>query len=94
MPTTLSAKKRVRQNAKHQQRNRAVKSAVRTQAKAFRAAIEATDIEKAREESRNCASAYDHAVTKGTLKKNTVARYKSRMAAALKRLALAEDSKA
>ena len=94
MPTTMSAKKRVRQNIKHQQRNRAVKSAVRTQAKAFRAAIEANDIEKARDECRKCTSAYDHAVSKGTLKKNTVARYKSRMAAALKRLAPAENSEA
>ena len=92
MPTTLSAKKRVRQNVKHQQRNRAVKSAVRTQAKAFRAAIEANDLEKAREECRKCASAYDHAASKGTLKKNTVARYKSSMAAALNRLAATRDS--
>jgi len=87
VPTTMSAKKRVRQNVKRKRYNRAVKSAVRTQAKAFRAAIEANDLEKAREEYRKCASAYDRAVSKGTLKKNTAARCKSRMAAALNRLA-------
>ena len=50
MPTSLSARKRVRQNAKRRLRNRMVKSAVRTRIHRLEAALERGDVEAAREE--------------------------------------------
>ena len=88
MPTSLSARKRVRQNAKRRTRNRIVKSAVRTQIRKLVAALDGGDAEAARNEFRAAARALDKAVGKGTLHRNTAARQKSRLAARLKQLAL------
>ena len=87
MPTSLSARKRVRQNHKHRLRNRRVKSVVRTQIRKLEAALDRSDVEAARGEYRAAVRAIDKAVGKGVLHRNTAARRKSRLAARLNRLA-------
>ncbi len=86
MPQSLSANKRVRQDEKLRLRNRAVKSAVKTQIRKFLGALEAGDAEAAAAEYRAAARALDKAASKGTLHKRTVARRKSRLAAKLNAL--------
>ena len=83
MPTSLSAKKRVRQNAKRRLRNRVVRSAMRTHVRKAEAALERGDIEAARGEYQAAARAIDQAVSKGVLHRNTAARRKSRLAGQL-----------
>jgi len=87
MPTSLSAKKRVRQNAKRRARNRMVKSIVRTQTRKLVAALDSGNAETASTEFRATARALDKAVSKGVLHRNTAARRKSRLAARVKLLA-------
>ena len=59
MPNTASAKKRLRQNVVRRDRNRAVKTAVRSQIKKVREAVESGEIEKAEEEFRLAAKRLD-----------------------------------
>jgi small subunit ribosomal protein S20 len=87
MPTSLSAKKRVRQNEKRRLRNRTVKSAVKTQIRKAETALESGDAEVARTEVAAATRAIDKAVAKGVLHKNTAARRKSRLASKLHALA-------
>ena len=84
MPTSLSAKKRVRQDAKRRARNRTVKSAVRTQMRKLETALDGGNVEAAQDEFVAAVRAIDKAVTKGVLHRNTAARRKSRLAARLK----------
>lgn len=88
MPHTPSAFKRMRQNAKRNLYNRAMKSAVQTALKKAQKAISG-DATKAQAEVRAAISQLDKAVSKGVLHRNTVARRKS----ALMRLAAAAGSK-
>ena len=87
MPTSLSAKKRVRQDAKCRLRNRAIKSAVSTQIRKLEAALESGEVEAARGEFGAAVRAIDKAVTKGVFHQNTAARRKSRLAARVNALA-------
>ena len=50
MPNSKSATKRLRQNVTHRDRNRAVKSDLRTQLRKVRAAVAAGDVAKAEAE--------------------------------------------
>ncbi|MBN2582099.1 MAG: 30S ribosomal protein S20 [Planctomycetes bacterium] len=86
MPHTRSAKKRVRQNAKRQMRNRAVKSALSTRRRHFSEALTAGDAEKAEQTLRTAQKAFAQAGAKGTIHKNTAARKISRMAKKLQAL--------
>jgi small subunit ribosomal protein S20 len=86
MPTSLSAKKRVRQNEQRRARNRVVKSVVRTQIRKFLAAQESGDAEAARAQFREAVRAIDRAVTRGVLHRNTAARRKSQLAGKLAQL--------
>ncbi len=65
-------------------RNRSVKSAVRTQMKKVRSAVEAGEIEKAEAEYKVAAKKLDQAGAKRIFHPNTSARYKSRLQAAIK----------
>lgn len=85
MPTSLSAKKRVRQNERRRLRNRRVRSGMRTQIRKYLSALEAGDLDAARAGLRAAARALDKAVSKGTLHKRAAARRKSRLAALLNR---------
>jgi len=77
---SLSAKKRVRQNAKKRAINRARKSQVKTQMKRFEAAVEAGDAASAAEQYRLIVKKLDKTAAAGTLHKRTAARRKSRLA--------------
>ena len=80
MAHSLSAKKRVRQNAKRNVINRARKSAVKTQMKHFLTAIEAGDSTQAAEQYQILSRKLDKVASTSTMHKNTAARVKSRMA--------------
>ncbi len=80
MAHSLSAKKRVRQNAKHRARNRARKGVIREQTKAFQAALVKGDVVAAETEYRKVASRLDKVASKGTIHKNTASRKRSRLA--------------
>jgi small subunit ribosomal protein S20 len=69
--------KRVKTNEKRRQRNKSVKSAVRTAVRRFREAAEAGDAEKATELQRAAARALDKAASKGVIHKNQAANRKS-----------------
>ena len=83
MPSSKSAKKRLKQNEARRARNRARKSALRTQVKKFRAAVEAGDAEAARGLYNFTAKALDQAASRHVIHKNTASRTKSRLARSL-----------
>lgn len=81
-----SALKRVRQNEKRRARNRHHRSTLRTALKSYRSLLVAKKPEEANQAYPVVQRAIDKAVTKGILHRNAAARYKSRLAAALKKL--------
>lgn len=91
MAHSLSAKKRIRQNAKRRAINRARKSQVKTQIKHFESALEAGDVEAAGEQYRQVVKKLDKTAGTSTMHKRTAARKKSRLA---KRLNGAKAKKA
>lgn len=84
MPNSIGASKRLRQNKKRRAHNRSVKTAVRSQIKKVRAAVEAGEIEKAEAEFRLAAKRLDKAGSARIMHPNTSARYKSRLQKAIK----------
>lgn len=78
MANIKSQIKRNRQNEQANQRNRAVRSELKTRSKKVDAAIEAGD--GADEALRDAVKRIDQAAAKGVLHKNTAARRKSRLA--------------
>ncbi|MBN01138.1 MAG: 30S ribosomal protein S20 [Planctomycetaceae bacterium] len=85
MPNTASAKKRLRQNVVRRDRNRAVKTAVRSQMKKVREAVESGEIEKAEEEFRLAAKRLDRAGSKKIIDPKATSRYKSRLQRLIKK---------
>ncbi len=78
-----SSIKDIRRSERRRQRNRVIKSRVRTYIRKFREAA-ATEDEDLKQASFKTAQAQiDRAVSKGILKPNTGARYKSRLSAML-----------
>ena len=77
MANIKSQIKRVKTNEKRRQRNKSVKSAVRTAVRRFREAAEAGESEKATELQRAAARALDKAASKGVIHKNQAANRKS-----------------
>jgi small subunit ribosomal protein S20 len=75
-----SQKKRILTNARRTERNRAVKSELRTLARRTREAVVAGDREKAQAALLLVSKKLDKAVTKGVLHKNTAANRKSKLA--------------
>ena len=90
MAKTSSAKKRIRQNQKRRLRNRTFRGRARTSVKNARLAMEAGNVEEAREATMVAVMALDKAAEKGILHKNNAARRKSRL---MKRLAVLEKTK-
>lgn len=80
MPTSSSAKKRVRQNAVRRQRNRSAKSAVRTAEKKLMHTIAGGDAEGAAEACKQVSRSLDKTARKGIIHPNTAARKKARLA--------------
>jgi small subunit ribosomal protein S20 len=81
-----SALKRARQNIKRRERNRAGRSTLRTALKSFRSLLSAKKTDEAAKGYVGVQRVIDKAVSKGLIHKNAAARYKSRLAAALRKL--------
>jgi small subunit ribosomal protein S20 len=86
MPNRPSSKKRLRQNLARRDRNRAAKSAVRSQVKKVRSAVASGDLEAGQTEFHLAVKKLDKAASKRLIHPNLAARTKSRLSAALKRL--------
>ena len=80
MAHSLSAKKRIRQNAKRRTINRARKSQVKTQIKRFESAVTEGDAAAASEQFRLVVKKLDKVAATSTMHKKTAARKKSRLA--------------
>lgn len=89
MANTFSALKRVRQEQRRTTINRARKTRLRHQIRALRRLLENKDAPAAQALMPKTFSLIDRAAKWGIVKKNTAARYKSRLTAGLKRLATA-----
>lgn len=87
MANIKSAKKRILVNRTKAERNKAIKSGVKTAIKKVNAAITANDKEAAKEALLAATSAIDKATTKGVYHKNTASRKVSRLAQAVNKMA-------
>jgi small subunit ribosomal protein S20 len=81
--------KRNKQNEKAHQRNKAVKSALRTNVRKFREAADAGNVDEAAAALRVATRQLDKAVSKGVIHKNQAANRKSAIA---KRLAELQEA--
>ena len=86
MANIKSAKKRVLVNRKKAERNKSIKSAVKTSIKKVEAAVAAKDKEAAVAALTNAISTIDKAATKGVYHKNNAARNVSRLSKAVNSL--------
>ena len=89
MANSPQAKKRARQNDKRRAHNASQRSMVRTYLKRVYAAIEAKDLEAAKNAFGEAMPIIDRMADKGLIHKNKAARHKSRMNAHIKALAAA-----
>ena len=87
MANIKSAKKRVLVNQKKAERNKSIKSGVKTSIRKVEAAVAAKDKEAAVAALQNAISTIDKATTKGVYHKNTAARKVSRLSKAVNTLA-------
>ena len=76
MPNIKSASKRLRQNQKRRERNRAVRSEIRTRTKSL---LQTEAADEAEEAYRTITSLLDTAARKGIVSKQAAARRKSRL---------------
>ena len=84
MPHSASAKKRHRQNLRNRDRNRAVKSAIKSEVRKVLEAISTGDVGGAKEHLKTVAKRADQAAAKKTIHRNRAARIKSRLSARVK----------
>ena len=80
MANIKSQIKRNKQNEKARQRNKAVKSSLKTAVRGFREAADTGDAERANEALRRAYIKLDKAASKGVIHKNQAANRKSAMA--------------
>ena len=80
MANIKSQIKRIKQNEKRHQRNKAVKSELKTLVRKFREAVEAGNKDAAIEASRVASRKLDKAASKGVIHKNQAANRKSAIA--------------
>ena len=80
MANIKSQKNRIHTNEKARQRNKAVKSSLKTSVRRFNAAAEAGDAEQATALAREASRKLDKAVGKGVIHKNQAANRKSAIA--------------
>lgn len=83
MANIKSAKKRIKVAEKKAERNKAIRSEVKTEIKKVEAAAQAGDKTAAEAALREATAVIEKAGAKGVLKKNTVARRVSRIAKAV-----------
>ena len=86
MPNTTSAKKRLRQNVVRRDRNRAVRSSIRTQIRKVREAIATGNVEESESQFQLAVKKLDRAASGNIVHRNAVARTKSRLSKAIKAL--------
>ena len=86
MANTVSSLKRVRQTERKTAVNRLRKSRLRTQIRKMRRLVASNDANAAQAELGETQSLIDRAAKWGIIKKNTAARYKSRLTANVKKL--------
>ncbi|MBW2392980.1 MAG: 30S ribosomal protein S20 [Deltaproteobacteria bacterium] len=87
MANHKSAEKRVRQSLKRRDRNRGVRSEVRTTVKALRSAISDGNATDAKTRLRDAEKSLRKAASKGVIKRETASRSVSRLAKAVGKLA-------
>ena len=80
MANIKSQIKRIKQNEKRRQRNKSVKSSLKTAIRKFREAADSGDRESAVAAQRAASRALDVAASKGVIHKNQAANKKSAMA--------------
>ena len=85
MPTTKSAKKRLRQNKVREAANQSVMSRIKTLKKKVVATAESGDQDSIDRATKEYFSSLDRAAKKGVYNKRKVAREKSRLCAAVRR---------
>ena len=88
MANHVSALKRTRQTETRTEVNRANRTRVRSSLRALREALVKGDAKAAQEQYRTTVSLLDKSVQKGVLHDNTASRYKSRLNARVKALAV------
>lgn len=79
MPNLDNAKKALRQSAKRAQQNKIVKAEIHSLRVKLRKTLTAKEIEKALDLAKTIGKKLDKASAKKIFKKNTAARYKSRI---------------
>jgi small subunit ribosomal protein S20 len=84
-----SALKAHRQNLVNRERNRQLRSRLRTALKSLRASLTAGNATAAKDSFSSTVSLIDRMVTKGVIHRNAAARYKSRLTLQLRKLAAA-----
>lgn len=84
MAHSASARKRHRQNLRNRERNRAVKSSLKTAIRRLLESISNDDAAEAKERFRLVAKKADRAAAAGTIHRNRAARIKSRLSARMK----------
>jgi small subunit ribosomal protein S20 len=72
--------KRNRQNEAARERNKSVRSALKTAVRRFHAAVEAGDVDKAKAAAADAGKKLDKAASKGVIHKNQAANRKSALA--------------
>ncbi len=82
MANIKSQIKRNHQNERARERNKAVRSALKTASKRVRVAALEGDLDAAAGRAREAARALDKATSRGAIHKRTAARHKSRLARA------------
>ncbi|WP_028938659.1 30S ribosomal protein S20 [Pseudonocardia spinosispora] len=80
MANIKSQIKRVKTNEKRRQRNKSVKSAVRTAIRRFREAVESGDTEQITVQQRAASRALDKAASKGVIHANQASNKKAKIA--------------
>lgn len=84
MANSPQARKRARQNDKRREHNNGLRSKMRTSVKNVRKAIAAGEKEQAQDAFKVAVPMLDKMTGKGVIARNTAARYKSRINAAIK----------
>jgi small subunit ribosomal protein S20 len=87
MPIKTSAKKYMRVTDRKTAVNKRVKGVLKSTIKKTKEAITAKDLKMAKEAYQIAQAAIDKAAKRGIIKKNTAARKKSRLSAAIKKAA-------
>jgi len=75
-----SARKRIKQNDRNRVKNRARKSAIKSQTRKFNTAVHDGDLKSAQDLLSVVSKTVDQVAAKGTIHRNTASRRKSRMA--------------